>query len=108
MPAIEARRQVNFTVDPKVYDNLRRRAQAMGNMAVSTYARLLFEAAYAARVGREKGSPTSDQEFDEQVRAVFCMAGDFKPDAIAKALGVSRAFVNRVIKAWGIVAKERA
>jgi len=93
------RRQINFTVDAKVHENLARRAQAKG-MSVAGYAQLLFEAAYAARVERERGMPSSDYELDRMVRAVFCMAGELNTGIIAQSLGVPREFVDKVVAGW--------
>jgi hypothetical protein len=93
------KRQVNISVDSRVYDNLARRAKEKG-LPVSTYATQLFEAAYAAGVGREQNIPVSDAELDEQVRAVFCLAGEFDTATISKALGVPESLVVKVLDGW--------
>lgn len=97
--AAAPRRQINMNVAPKVYDNLVLRAKAKG-MSVTGYCQLLFEAAYAARIERERDNPASDAELDEMVRAVFCLAGEFDATAIAKALGVKKSFVDNVLAGW--------
>jgi hypothetical protein len=99
MGAARGKRQVNIGIDSLVYDNLARRAGQKG-LPVATYALQLFEAAYAARIGREKQLPVSDDDLDEQVRAVFCLAGEFKPDAIARALGLSLSLVDKILAGW--------
>ncbi|MEP9389626.1 hypothetical protein [Mesorhizobium sp. KR9-304] len=91
--------QIYMQVDPKVHENLARRAKAKG-MSVTGYAQLLFEAAYAARIERERENPASDAELDRQVRAVFCLAGEFDAATIAKALGVPKTFVDKVLAGW--------
>lgn len=92
-------KQVNFRVSAKVHENLARRAQAKG-MSVAAYAQLLFEAAYAARIDRERENPCSDAELDQMVRAVFCQAGEFDAATIAKGLGVPKTFVDKVLAGW--------
>lgn len=100
MPMPEAAtQQINLRVTPLVYRNVLARAQAMG-LPAGGYAKLLFEAAYSARIGREKQLPVADAELDEQVRAVFCLAGEFDTAAIARTLGLTETFVAKVLDGW--------
>lgn len=101
------KRQINFTVSDKVYNNIVARARARG-MAVGAFTKMLFEAAYSARIGREKGNPTTDAELDDQVRAVFLLAGEIEPKAIADAIGLPVSLVERIIAGWGLAGKGRA
>ncbi len=94
-----ASQQINFRVTPLVHRNIKARADKAG-LSIGAYARLLFEAAYAARIERERGNPASDAELDQMVRAVFCQAGEFDTATIAKGLGVSKAFVDKVVAGW--------
>lgn len=63
----------------------------------STYAQMLFDAAFAARIGQERGTPASDAELDEQVRLVFALAGQADTAAIARATGVPEARVTKIL-----------
>lgn len=74
-------------------------AERLGYPA-SRYAALLFEAAYAARIGQERESPPADRELDEQVRLVFALAGQASTAAIARATGVPEHRVVRILDAW--------
>jgi hypothetical protein len=94
-----ASQQINLRVTPLVYRNMQKRAGEKG-LSVGGYAKLLFEAAYAARVGREKEMPVTDADLDGQVRGVFCLAGEFDTATIAKALGVPESLVVKVLDGW--------
>lgn len=67
---------------------------------VQLYANLLFEAAFAARIGQERSAAPLDRELDEQVKLVFCMAGTAPVAAIATALGVPGERVARILDGW--------
>lgn len=89
---------VNLTiqVSQTAYKRLSESASAQGYKP-SGYARLLFEAAFAARVGQERGTPVDDAELDEQVRLVFALAGQASVAAISKATGVAEGLVEQIL-----------
>jgi len=89
---------VSLRVPPKVYQRLHEFAKARGYTATA-YAHLLFEAAFAARVGQERGDPITDAELDEQVRLVFACAGQGDTSAISKATGLPEPRVMRILDA---------
>lgn len=70
----------------------------------SHYAQMLFDAAFAVRVGIDKRQTPLDRELDEQVRLVFAHAGQGTPSAIARALGMPADRVERILAAWEHVA----
>lgn len=100
-----ARTPITFTVETTLFTNMQGRAQAMG-LKTADYARRLFDAAYAARIGREKQHPVTDAELDAQVRAVMCLTGEFDPRAIARATGLSEGLVENVLRGFRQVAAE--
>src|SRR5690606_27518025 len=81
-----------------VYQRLEERARAFGYRPTQ-YAQLLFEAAYAARVAREKGEEPPDAALDRCVTLTFLLA-EAEPEGIASALGVPQALVERILAAW--------
>lgn len=88
-------RQVNFDVDDRVFATLERLAAAQGYKP-TRYAKMLFEAAYASRVGAQP-----DADIDAQVAAAIVLHGARKDSAtIAKAVRLSEATVVRIIDAW--------
>ncbi|TPN79986.1 hypothetical protein [Mesorhizobium sp. B1-1-2] len=93
------RKQFAIAVSPKVFDAVTKRARDHG-VSPTAMAKMLFEAAFAARVGQERGAPVSDTELDEQVTLVFACAGQGSLAAIAKATGVKPDLVERILKAW--------
>lgn len=90
---------ITIKVPPRGHQRLHEMAKAKGYRAAA-YAQMLFEAAFAARIGQERGAPVSDTELDEQVRAVLCLAGQFDVPAIARALGLSEALVSKILDGW--------
>lgn len=92
---LAARVPVSFTVDARMFAGIERRAVAMGKKPAD-YIRMLTEAAYLARVTRERSLPASDDDLDQAVRAMFCMAGECNVATIAKATGVPESFVEKV------------
>lgn len=104
-PAVPLR-QISFSVEAKIYEGLEKRAATMGKTA-AVYARQLFDAAYTARVFRERGQTPDDAEMDRQVVTIFALA-DCEPEFIAAATGFPEATVRRVIEGFSIVARERA
>jgi hypothetical protein len=93
------RKQFAFDVSPKVHEAVGKRAREQG-LTPTAFAKLLFEAAFAARVGQERGLPVDDAELDEQVRLVFACAGQADVAAIARATGVKPSLAEKILKAW--------
>jgi uncharacterized metal-binding protein len=93
------RKQFAIQVSPTVFEAVSKRAREKG-LSPTGFAKLLFEAAFAARVGHERGLPADDVELDEQVRLVFACAGQADVAAIAKATGVKPALAEKILKAW--------
>lgn len=98
-PNLIERKQFAIAVSPIVHDGVVRRAKAVG-LSPTAFAKLLFEAGYAARIGQERGQPATDAELDQQVRLVFACAGQGDAAAISKATGVSEVRVKRILDAW--------
>ncbi len=96
--------QISFSVPAIVAQNLSRRAAPL-NIRPTEYARRLFEAAYAARISAERGTPSDDVVLDQQVRQVFLLA-DCEPDYIAEALGLPAERVTRILEGWRRAAQE--
>lgn len=89
------RRQINITVDDVVYGNLMRMAKERG-YPVSTYTKMLLDAAYSARCGQ----PT-DRDLDATVAAALILqAGGMDTDAVARALRITEATAERIFVAW--------
>ena len=107
MPAPSIRRQINIELNPKVYDTLAARAKLMG-YTPSAYARLLFDAAFAERVGWEKKNPASNTDLDETVRAVFCLAGQFEPATISRVTGAPETLIKKILSGWKAQSKSSA
>jgi hypothetical protein len=88
-------RQVNVLVTAKMHEGLQKLAKA-AHMPLSTYARLLLQAAYAARRGE-----TGDRDLDAAVaRVVLLWGAAFEPAAIARTVGLSEPTVRRILDAW--------
>jgi hypothetical protein len=94
-----ALRQIAFSIEEALYLRLEGRASAM-NMPASKYARLIFDAAYAARIGQENKLPASDRDLDETVMLVFACAGHGSSAMTAKSLGISESLVERIKEGW--------
>ena len=90
---------VVIKIPPRGHQRLHEMAKVKGYRAAA-YAQMLFDAAFAARIGQERAAPVSDTELDEQVRAVLCLAGQFDVPAIAQALGLSEALVGKILDGW--------
>ncbi|TIL30005.1 hypothetical protein [Mesorhizobium sp.] len=93
------RKQFAIQVSPKVFDAVTKRAREQG-LTPTGYAKLLFEAGFAARIGQERAAPVDDAELDRQVTLVFACAGHGDVAAIKKATGVAEATIERILKAW--------
>lgn len=92
---------VSLTVKltPRAHQRLHDMAKASGYQA-SLYAQMLFDAAYAARVGMEIEAEPSDAVLDAMCRAVLALAGSHDPKAIARATGIAEATVDRILGGW--------
>lgn len=97
------RRQFGIVVSEQAFNAVHRRAKDLG-MPGTTYAKLLFEAGFTARIGQEKRSPVDDAELDAAVRAVFCLAGVADPSQIARVTGFSETLVVNVLAGFRHVA----
>ncbi len=88
-------RQVNFSIEDRVYDTLEKHGAKHGYKATA-YAKVLFEAALASRVGVQP-----DPDLDAQVAAAIVLHGARKDSAaIARAVRLSEPTVVRIIDAW--------
>lgn len=88
-------RQLTFSVDDKVYQRLTDMARQR-DMSTGPYAKVLFEAAYAAR-HRQSGDP----DLDARVGLAVVLLGAKQDSAtIAKAIGLSEPTVLKIIDAW--------
>lgn len=88
-------RQVNFSVEDRVYATLEKHAGQHGHKATA-YAKMLFEAAFASRVGAQ---PNAD--LDAQIAAAIVLHGARQDSAtIAKVVRLSEASVIKIIDAW--------
>lgn len=90
------KKQFGIAVSPKVFDGVAARAKTIG-LSPTAYAKILFEAGYAARIGQERGQPLGDAELDEQVKLVFACAGQGDAAAISKATGVKETLVIKIL-----------
>jgi hypothetical protein len=88
-------RQVNFDVSDVVYERLGEMAKAAG-LKPSSYARMLFEVAYAARWNK-----SGDAELEAKVGcAVVLHAARQDTATIARALALQESTVVKIIDAW--------
>jgi len=99
--------QINIRVTPGVHKRLADAAKKRG-YSTTGFANLLFDAAFAARVGQERGLPATDIELDEQVRLVFSLSGRASVTGISKATGIEPDLVEKILDGWCEVAAERS
>lgn len=99
---------VAIKVPPKAHEVLFREAKRLGYGSAAAYAQLLFDAAFAARVGQMRDAPATDADLDDQVRLVFALAGQANTAAIARATGLPEARVTRILDGFRTVAKTGA
>lgn len=97
---------LTIKVRPRAYQRLCEMGKARGYQP-GTFAQLLFDAAFAARVGQERDDPVADEELDEQVRLVFACAGQGDTGAIAKATGVPQPRVATILAGFKTVTKRK-
>lgn len=93
------RKQFGIAVSPKVFDAVSKRARQQG-LTPTGYAKLLFEAGFAARIGQEREAPVDDAELDRQVTLVFACAGHGDAAAISLATGIKQPVVEMILRAW--------
>lgn len=87
--------QINITVSPVVHQKLAAMAKEAG-APVSTYARMLFDAAYAAR-----HKPTGDAALDASVARILLLHRHGVPPAvIAEVVELPPGLVSLTIDAW--------
>lgn len=95
MNASTDKRQINLSISETVYSRLVTHARN-ASMPVSSYARVLFEAAYAARCGE-----TGDRDLDATVAGVLILSGvGLDSETVARALKTDDATVLRIAEAW--------
>lgn len=100
---MSATRQLNITVTEKAYQKISEMAAA-ANMRPTTYANILFDAAYAARVGS-----CMDESVDAMVGRVIVLWGaGIDAERIARSLDISVGWVAQVIDAWREEVRGRA
>lgn len=88
-------RQINFSIEDRVYAALEKRASEHGYKATS-YAKMLFEAAFASRVG-----VGPDPTIDERIATAVVLHGARKDSAkISQVIQLSEQTVLRIIDAW--------
>lgn len=88
-------RQINFSVDDRIFAVLEKRGAEHGYKPTA-YAKMLFEAAFASRVGVQP-----DADLDEQIAAAIVLYGAKQDSAtIAKAVRLSEPTVIRIIDVW--------
>lgn len=87
---------ISISLPPCAHRKLAAMARKRGYTATK-FAQLLFEAAYAARIGIERNAPVGDADLDEQVRLVFALAGQAETAAIERVTGVPGHRVERII-----------
>lgn len=90
--------QMKVLLHPRAYDKLSVMAGERG-FKPSHYVQLLFDAAYAARIGQERNQPASDAELDEQVRLVMLLSGQTDTATMARATGVPEARCAQILDA---------
>lgn len=89
---------LQLPVSAAMYHAMHERARQLGHGRAANYAGLLLNAAFNARIGHERGEPSSDRELDEQVKLVFAHAGQGRAEAIGRAIGVPAARVERILE----------
>lgn len=89
---------LNLKLTDQVSRRLNLSAKRLGYSA-REYAQLLFEAAFAARIGQERGIPSTDAELDEQVKCVLLLAGKTDTASMARATGIPEARCATILEA---------
>lgn len=97
-----ASHHIGLRLTGAAYRALQARARRAG-YSTTGYGQLLFDAAFAARIGQEREGAPVDGELDEQIRLVFCMAGQANTHAIAKATGIPEQRVERILEGFRVL-----
>jgi hypothetical protein len=88
-------KQINFSVDDRVFGVLEKHGAKHGYKPTS-YAKMLFEAALASRLGVQP-----DTDLDEKVGAAIVLHGARQDSTtIAGVIGLSEPTVIRILDAW--------
>ena len=100
---------ITVKLQPKAHQTLFDEAKRQG-YGVSVYAQMLFDAAFAARIGQVRDAPSSDAELDQQVSLALILAGIADTQEIARATGLSEPIVQKILDGLRTVrgAKKRA
>lgn len=98
--------QVSLSIDHARYRAIADRAAVLGYKP-SRYIGMLVDAAYLARVTREKGVEPEDRELDSAVQRVFLLA-DCEPEFIAQATGLAQSLVEKILDGWRTIGAELA
>jgi hypothetical protein len=77
--------KVSVRLSAKAYGSLTAMAESKGYKP-STFAQMLFDAAFTARVGQERGNPVSDHELDLHVRFAAAMADGIGTATLERAV----------------------
>ncbi|KAA9369545.1 hypothetical protein [Ochrobactrum quorumnocens] len=77
--------KVPVRLNAKAYASLSAMAERKGYKP-SVFAQMLFDAAFAARVGQERGTPSSDLELDLHVRIATALADGVGPATLERAV----------------------
>ncbi|MBC8718206.1 hypothetical protein [Ochrobactrum sp. Marseille-Q0166] len=72
-------------LNSKAYASLTAMAERKGYKP-SAFAQMLFDAAFAARVGQERGTPISDRELDLHVRFATAISDGIGPETLERAV----------------------
>ena len=95
MTSAPGKRTIHIDVNERIYQRCSDMAKT-ANVPTSTYNRMLFEAAYAARCAE-----TGDIDLDTAVSRVALLFGNgFDAQSIRQATGLSETFVGRTVEAW--------
>ncbi len=90
---------LTIKVNPVAHRQLAADARERGYGATA-YAQMLFDAAFAARIGQERGEEPVDAELDRQVMLVFRLAGQTDTASVARATGIPEPRVVRILDGW--------
>ncbi|MDB5552111.1 MAG: helix-turn-helix protein [Rhizobium sp.] len=100
---------IQISVPERAKQTLDRQAASRG-LSTSLWAGQLFDAGFAAVCAREKSMPATDADLDAIVGAALLLREreNWDVPALAQALGVPEAVVDRILDAWQIHRLERA
>jgi hypothetical protein len=92
---------LSVTIPAKAKATLDRQAAERG-LASSVWAGQVFDIGFAAVCGREKSMPVSDGDLDAICGATLLLkfGKSWKPDEIAKGLGVPEGTVRDILAGW--------